>query len=175
MTRMELATTTESNVVMSRSSTGDGMARRVERPEMMPVSLVHRPKPKLNGMTDFHPVVVPSASSVPDIVVVGFGDSGTRGVKQTLQNLGVRMCGNVSNSGDNRYAIEENHEFIEGLLKSGQGRANSMSSYRTSANFEAAVNAELTTAHRTKNCIKSTERQLAHGVTRVRGIPSCCQ
>jgi len=38
---------------------------------------------------------------VPSVVIFGIGDSGTRGVKVAMQNLGVHMCHSTNPSQDN--------------------------------------------------------------------------
>lgn len=48
------------------------------------------------------PVLGPSdAQSTPPFIIAGIGDSGTRGVKELMQTLGLRMCDAVNDNEDN--------------------------------------------------------------------------
>ena len=56
----------------------------------------------------------------PTVIIMGIGDSGTRGVKLLLNRLGVRMCDAVNPSEDNELTMPP-HELIPALLRCSNG------------------------------------------------------
>mmetsp|Transcript_8250 Transcript_8250/g.9167 ORF Transcript_8250/g.9167 Transcript_8250/m.9167 type:complete len:370 (-) Transcript_8250:69-1178(-) len=87
----------------------------------------------------------------PDIVIMGFGDSGTRGVKKMMQALGVAMCHKKNPSGDN-WLTEKTHAYIPALLQAAKGHVSSARGYMSSTVFLEAVQAELLAANTTWQC-----------------------
>jgi len=92
-------------------------------------------------------------------VVVGIGDSGTRGVKTLMERLGVNMCSNSSHgfSQDNK-DTKPVHGFINALLRASKGHVSSRRHHRSKA-FRQAVRAEVRGAKKTHDCIVQQLRQ----------------
>jgi hypothetical protein len=89
--------------------------------------------------------------SVPDIVITGVGDSGTRGVLELLEHLGVTMCPEKHKQGDN-YWTKPPQLYIPDLLISAGGRVNDMKGQLSSPAFGHAVQRELDGASKTLEC-----------------------
>mmetsp|Transcript_67030 Transcript_67030/g.196013 ORF Transcript_67030/g.196013 Transcript_67030/m.196013 type:complete len:371 (+) Transcript_67030:74-1186(+) len=87
----------------------------------------------------------------PDIVIMGFGDSGTRGVKKIMHALGLAMCHIINNSGDN-LLTEKTHAYIPELLQAAKGQVSSARGYMSSKDFLNVVQAELFWANKTLQC-----------------------
>mmetsp|Transcript_24251 Transcript_24251/g.46054 ORF Transcript_24251/g.46054 Transcript_24251/m.46054 type:complete len:342 (+) Transcript_24251:86-1111(+) len=55
--------------------------------------------------------------STPPVIIAGIGDSGTRGVKELMQTLGLRMCNEVNENQDNiRTSFMRESEMLHGIL-----------------------------------------------------------
>lgn len=77
-------------------------------------------------------------STHPDLVIVGVGDSGTRGVKDTMENLGMKFSPDQDKEcGDNQPTVAAD-PFISRLLTSAQGRI-SPTGYRQSPELWTAA------------------------------------
>merc|ERR1719188_1707995 len=72
--------------------------------------------------------------AVPDIVIFGVGDSGTRGVKEMLEHLGVVFCHEVNKAGDSMWHIMD---YIPSLLSSSNGHVSEAKGYASSKNWTA--------------------------------------
>lgn len=96
-----------------------------------------------------------AATPIPNIVITGIGDSGTRGMKLMLQHLGVSMCGwwdRPAGAGDNKLTMPT-HLYIKDLLRAAHGSVNSRAGYMQSNSFNEAVHAERSGAQNTLDCI----------------------
>uniref|UniRef100_A0A7S1FI27 Protein-tyrosine sulfotransferase n=1 Tax=Noctiluca scintillans TaxID=2966 RepID=A0A7S1FI27_NOCSC len=94
-------------------------------------------------------------SSVPDVVIFGVGDSGTRGVKAMMEHLGVAMCFNTTDAGDNMYT-QPTQSMIGELLRAANGHVSETKSYIESDVFDHAVELELHGARQTRDCAIKT-------------------
>jgi len=87
----------------------------------------------------------------PDIVIAGIGDSGTRGVRQMMEHLGVAMCHYVSVNDDNLHTFGTN-KYITPLLEAAGGSVSQAKGYMSSDVFNESVQTELYGARRTHDC-----------------------
>jgi len=88
----------------------------------------------------------------PNAVIVGLGDSGTRGVKTALESCGLHFCDYTNPSGDNSYTTHSHH-FIRSMLEASDGEANNPDGYERSERFETAVTGEVKGASKTYECM----------------------
>jgi len=92
-----------------------------------------------------------AATPTPNVVIVGIGDSGTRGVKLMMQHLGISMCSQTNATEDNALT-KPAHQYIPSLLEAANGRI-SKEGYMSSTVFNKAVLAESAGAQNTLDCI----------------------
>lgn len=88
----------------------------------------------------------------PDLVIFGMGGSGTRGVKEMMQHLGILTCHAANAAGDNVHTMGS-HTYIKDLLLAAEGHVSEMKGYMSSKVFHEAVQAEVTGAQNTLDCV----------------------
>jgi len=99
-------------------------------------------------------------AAIPDIVIFGVGDSGTRGVKAMMENLGVAMCGMTNPSGDNLNTMET-HKYISELLLEANGRVSARKGNWSSPSSKRAIEAEVRGAQKTWECIEKATKNIS--------------
>lgn len=105
-----------------------------------------------NGAVQAIRLKVPQVEvAAPDIVILGIGDSGTRGVKGMMQSLGVAMCHNVNPTQDNRFTMPAQNK-IWALLRAAEGHVSAAQGYMRSDVFDEAVKLERQGAQQTRDC-----------------------
>jgi len=89
----------------------------------------------------------------PDVVIVGFGDSGTRGVTAMLEHLGLSVCNHTyPDTMDNTLTFPV-HDLIPELLKDAGGLVSNRARYKNSSVMPRAAHMEQQNARRTLECI----------------------
>merc|ERR1719401_1348932 len=104
-----------------------GALQALQLPEKPAIGLVEGNHSKLHGKP---------AIGIPDIVIFGVGDSGTRGVKEAMEHLGVTFCPEDMNSaGDTRW---HTMKYIPELLEGSDGHVSEAKGYKSSSIWKQA-------------------------------------
>lgn len=94
----------------------------------------------------------------PNLVVVGIGHSGTRGVKNLLGDLGMAFCSDTyTDTGDNNPTMTADNYILQ-LLKSSKGKFDIDSFKKDKASFNTAVNALRKGIPATRACAAANNR-----------------
>lgn len=98
------------------------------------------------------------SSDAPNLVIAGVGNSGTRGVKDLMQKLGLQMCYDVNDSQDNMKTDPGFHPKVRKALKSlleGDGGRISLAAYqRDSPQFQSLVSWQEKAVAETARCAR---------------------
>lgn len=88
----------------------------------------------------------------PRLVITGIGDSGTRGVRNLLARIGLRMCDIVNSASDNECTMVA-HNHVYSLLACTHGHITASGYQRCTTPFRAAVATEVDGVARSWQCV----------------------
>ena len=94
----------------------------------------------------------------PHIIIAGLGDSGTRGVRDLMNAVGVGMCSCTNPSMDNNLSFPV-HDCLDNLLQGGNGVVSKAAFMKTKSPWERTLRAMKASMLLTGECARRTSHR----------------